>query len=246
MPDYINSKTRRKRQQRQLWERVVRVFAIVAAIILVALLGYGSVVIVQISVIEPQQPVAQVTLTDGTLKVVTSGEFQKRVRFERAQYERQGLDVDTEALIFGATILDQMILEILARDEAAQRGLTVSEDELNGYVEQTYSYGRITPTPMQTPTVMPGAIPFGPPTPPILIPTPVDEAGYEELYGQDLRDWARLGLAEAEFREIMRAQLLINKLREAIEKPGFTFDDWIAAQQPRIVRLPLWMERFPA
>jgi parvulin-like peptidyl-prolyl isomerase len=120
-------------------------------------------------VFSQREPVAEV---DGT--VITTAEFQERVRLERVslynqlsqyQFFQQNFGMDTnqqqqEILLtlnspqaIGDRVLSTMIDEVLIRKEAAERGITVSDEELETYIQEAYEFFPAgTPSPTVTPT----------------------------------------------------------------------------------------------
>ena len=75
-------------------------------------------------------------------------------------------------------------------------------------------------------------------------PTTSAEAAFEEKYAHDLKEWARYGVSEPEFREIVRAQLLEDKLCEELGEE--TFQAWLDEQQARVTLLDRWREDVPS
>lgn len=138
-------------------------FGILAAVALLLLYGW-----LDINYFQARRPVAKV----GDVEILVK-DFEPRVRLQRqqllsqynlyAQYAQFGMNVeaqlqeiqtqlDTPALI-GKTVLDQMVNEELIRQEAAKRGITVSEEEIQEALEAAFVYFPSgTPTPSVTPT----------------------------------------------------------------------------------------------
>ncbi len=171
---------REARQQRWLLIGVAMVVVIV-----VGLIGYGYL---DVRVFRLQQPVATVKNT-----AVTTGDFQKRVRFartqitsqlgqlqaQRAQFEAdpqlafltQQIDQQINSLqtqldspaTLGENVLDSMVEEELIRQETAKRGIAVSPEEVQTTLEQSFNFYRVPPT--ATPTRLPTATPASSPTP---------------------------------------------------------------------------------
>ena len=131
----------------------------------VLLLVYGWL---DIKYFQAQRPVAKVGDAEILLK-----DFEPRVRLQRqqllsqfnlySQYAQFGMDVNAQLqqiesnlnqpTLVGQTVLDQMINEELIRQEAAKRGITVDETELNEAVQGAFSYfPNGTPSPTTTPT----------------------------------------------------------------------------------------------
>jgi parvulin-like peptidyl-prolyl isomerase len=155
---------RLEREQRQI--RLIRGFAIGGLVLVAGLLIYGYL---QMNVFAKQQPVAQV---NGDK--ITTGQFQERVRLERVslynqlnqyQYFQQAFGMDTSQQTqaiqsqldstetMGNNVLNSMIDEILIRQKAKERGITVSKEDVDKYIQEAYGfYKNGTPVPSATPT----------------------------------------------------------------------------------------------
>jgi parvulin-like peptidyl-prolyl isomerase len=155
---------RLEREQRQI--RLIRGIAIGGLILVVGLLVFGYL---QMNVLSKQQSVAQV---NGDK--ITSGQFQERVRLERVslynqlnqyQYFQQAFGMDTSQQVqsiqaqldspetMGESVLNSMIDEVLLRQQAKERGITVSTEEVDKYIQEAYGFYKDgTPVPTVTPT----------------------------------------------------------------------------------------------
>lgn len=155
---------RLERERRQTRTILYIFFGILGAVVL--LLFYGWL---DINYLQRQRPVAKV----GDASILVK-DFEPRIRLYRRQLLNQhvqyqqyaqlfGMNVDAQLqqiettlnspLLIGQAVLDQMIDEELVRQEAAKRGITVSEEELNAEIEATFGYfPNGTPTPSATPT----------------------------------------------------------------------------------------------
>lgn len=155
---------RLERERRQI--KLIQYIAVgvVAAVILIV--GYGYL---DLNVLQKLQPVAEV---NG--EKITTREFQARVTLQRTQLLRQyvqysqyqqvfGMDTSAQlqqiesslgsATIVGQQVLDEMIRNVLIRQEAAKRGISVSNEELQIYQQEQFGYYPDgTPTPTITPT----------------------------------------------------------------------------------------------
>ena len=160
---------RLERERRQI--NLIRGISIAGIVIVVGLLAFGYL---QLNVFALREPVARVN--DIT---ITTGEWQERVKFQRAQmlnaynqysfYQQnfgfdysQQLQQITMTLsspeILGQQVLDQMTDEILIRQEAETRGITVSNEEIDAYFKETFGFfpdGTATPTITPTEFVFP-------------------------------------------------------------------------------------------
>ena len=147
----------RERQQVAL----IRMIAIVGIVIVLLLLGYGYL---KINVFAAREPVAEV---NGVK--ITTADWQERVRFARvnlynqlstlAFYQQFGMDVSQQQNqimstlqlpeVLGQQVLDEMVGEILIRQEAEKRGITVSAEEVDKMIQEAFNFfpnGTATPT----------------------------------------------------------------------------------------------------
>ena len=198
--------TSRRRRDEVRNRRVLIALVAVAAVVIV-LIGAG---IVAEWVIKPSQPVATVDNAKIGLR-----EYQKRVKFDWFQAgqvtDPQGTSLKT---------LDTLVDEQLLREQAKQRGLTVSEDEISETIEKSFGYLRVPPTPVPSPTPDPLATPSNEPTAtPAPSPTPVSLEAYEKAKKEYLsRLDLNTGMSEAEFRKIIELDLLRQKLYDEVAK----------------------------
>ena len=155
---------RLERERRQV--TLIRWIAIAGIVIVAGLLTFGYL---RLNVFALREPVAKV---NGV--TVTTGEWQERVKFQRAQmlqtysqymFYQQNFGFDyTQQLqqiegmlsapeILGQQVIDQMTDEIIIRQEAEKRGLSVSKEEIDNYFKESFGFFPDgTPTPTITPT----------------------------------------------------------------------------------------------
>lgn len=155
---------RLERERQQI--RLIRAIAIGGIVIVALLLAYGYL---KLNVLATREPVAEV----NGVKILT-GEWQERVRLERVnlynqlsryQFFQQSFGMDTTQQqqeislqlsmteTIGENVLNQMENEILIRQEAEKRGITVSEEEVENLLHEAYGFFPDgTPTPTLTPT----------------------------------------------------------------------------------------------
>ncbi len=162
------SRIEQERRQRRLINGIL--FGVVGLVIL--LLGYGWL---NDTYLKQRQPVAVV---NG--ETITLGEFQARVRMQRQQEINQyqqymfyaqilGIDpqndpnfaplvqklvtrLSVNPLLIGQDVLEEMINEVLIRQAAAEMGITVSAEEVDKAIRETFDfYPDGTPTPSPTP-----------------------------------------------------------------------------------------------
>ncbi|HEX6385800.1 MAG TPA: SurA N-terminal domain-containing protein [Anaerolineae bacterium] len=241
----------RKRAQQT---RQIRIGVAVVATLLALVFLFAAV---NEFIIAPGRPVAIVNDEEITLR-----EWQERVRFERAQrivllenqLEAFGGDVgivqqiagqaivelqDAEGL--GQTVLNQMVDEVVIRQAAEERGITVTEEDVDEEITAAFNYfggesptpvptltATIMPTPSLTPiptaviteevatmTPVPTLTP-GPTSTPLPTPTPVSEEAFEESFNDFMDQFRELGIGEETYRDVVRAQLYRERLMEAL------------------------------
>lgn len=165
-------------QREHMWQRraliTISVMIGISVLILAAALVYENV-------IRPNQPVSTV---NG--EKITTEDFQDRVRFLRWQtgqqirqlYELTGdsntvsqyASQLTNPIAIGSQVLDQMEEEILLKEEAQARGITIDEAAVDKRVDEfmAQSFGLTVPgAPTATPTTAPTVTPT-----PLVSPTP--------------------------------------------------------------------------
>ena len=164
---------RLEREQRQ--RRIILISSVVVLLIVVVLIGYG---IIEQAVIEPNQPVAMVDE-----EKITTADFQNRVKYQRRQLVQQylgtyqnmqmfGEDENTQAFFqqslnqiefqldpvtLGQQTLETMIDDVIIRQEAERRGIDVTDEEVDKYLEEAIGYfeGGTPPTQTPVPTSLP-------------------------------------------------------------------------------------------
>jgi len=159
------------RLQREQQQSRLILFAFIGILVtVVLLLVYGYL---DINVLQLRRPVAKVGNTE-----ILVNQFEPRVRMQRqqllAQYSQYsqyaqvfGMDFTSQLqqiqstldapLTVGQSVLDQLVNEELIRQEAAKRGITVSDDELNSMMHDAFGYY---PNGTNTPTVTPTEVIF--------------------------------------------------------------------------------------
>jgi peptidyl-prolyl cis-trans isomerase D len=165
-PKVITKKhiARLERERRQT--RLILGIALAGILIVVGLVAYGYL---NVNVFQLNEPVAEV---NGVK--ITTRDWQERVRFQRVQmvnvynqyafYQQSfGFDYSQQMQqvasmmqspeIIGQQVLDQMTNEILIRQEAEKRGITVSAEEVEQAIQENFSFFPDgTPTATITPT----------------------------------------------------------------------------------------------
>lgn len=211
-PEPTRKESARRRREDERNRRMLIGLGVVAGI-LVLIIAAG---VIQELVIKPQQPVATV---NGVR--ITTADYAKRVRFawfQESQQQQQATDSQSTSL----QVLDQMVDEKLLREQAQQRGLTVSADEVSEALERSFGYQRNTPTPSPTPPVsptpLPSPTPGGSPTPtPLPTATPVSlESAQKSLQSYLEQVKTAASFSEADLRALVETDLLRDKLYEAV------------------------------
>ena len=179
--------SRRVQQQ----QRMILIGAAAFVILLIAILGWGYL---NQTVLQARKPVAKV---NG--EAITVGQFQKRVRFQRATYvmQTENLIKNVKALLqnpmlmgyfgqqlqswyqelnnpqaMGQKAIQGLVDETLIIQEAKRRGITVTEAEVDEALQQVWGYyPHGTPTPEAVPTEMPTPT-YSPTQLALLPPTP--------------------------------------------------------------------------
>lgn len=224
------SRREKERRQRLI---LIGVAASVGSLI-VAILAYGAYVEL---VAKPASPVAVVN--GAPIQTAT---YQKRVLLERMridaevqelQLQRSRLDPDQDQFLVdymdqllsqlwwessqvdGESFLDELIQGELIRQAAEEQGIAVSDGEMDQLIEESFGYYTEQPTPAPSPTTE--LITATAEITPTVTPTPMTRARFEELYRDYLSTLQEgAGLSEAEYREILRAELLRAKMEEFV------------------------------
>jgi hypothetical protein len=227
----------RAERERRL-RRWILIGTALTVLLVLGILGYG---IIDLLVIRPSQPVL---IVNG--QQVTTREFQARVRLrqrdllyqyqnalqmrslltgENPQFEesiqQQISTIETtlsNPLIIGQEVLNQLIQEVLVRQEAQRRGIEVTEAEVERRVQELFGYypeGTPTPLPTRTPDAertatalaLPTATPLAdatagpsPTASPTLAPTASPTSYTAEAFEENLQNLFQ-SLEEFEIRE---------------------------------------------
>ena len=156
---------RMEKEHRQKKALLISLIAILGAIVLVVIYG-----LLNDSVLKPKKAVARV---NGD--VITVDQFVKRVKYERFSlvqsflqyslsqwayfFQSQLLNVQNQLddyVQFGSDTLDTMITEKIVAQKAAELGITVSEAEVDTYIQENFGYyANGTPTPAPTEKIYP-------------------------------------------------------------------------------------------
>ena len=165
------------REQREAKQtRIILIITIAVGVIIVGLVAYG---LIDQLIVKPRIPVAKVGDTTIRLK-----EFQKNVQYQRVQAINQAYQfydyytqfgefgssfLETaqsivfgliEPVQFGSDVVNSMVNDLIIREEAAKRNISVSAEEVEQELRTVYSFfpdGTLTPsataTILSTPTL---------------------------------------------------------------------------------------------
>lgn len=217
---------RRRRDEAANRRVMIGLAGVGIALLLIILAG-----VIQELIIKPRQPVATV---DG--QRISLQDYQKQVKFAYYQTLQQGQAV-TDPQQIGLTVLDRMVDLTLLRQQAQQRGITVTDAEITERVEQVFGFYRETPTPFPTSTPDLTASPTPSPTgtiQPTATPAPTATPFTEQAFNEEFTRYmdtikASTDLTEADWRKLVEADLLQEKLFEVV-----TTDVPTAAEQVKL------------
>ena len=241
-----------RRQEHQTRQIRLAIFAIVGLLAVVVLIG-----IINELIIKPDSPVA--TVNDAE---VSLSDWQERVRFQRGQLivgiedlaEAFGQDIGQvqqfagqqitlleDAPTLGQFVLDELVDEKLMRQAAAERGIQVSDEDVQKEIEEAFGFfGGAVPTPLPTatetpiptpsltpivsevisgdlPTTVPEPSPTsGPTSTPLPTSTPISRDSFQETFEETMAQFEDLGTDELIFRDVIRAQLYEERLLEEL------------------------------
>jgi parvulin-like peptidyl-prolyl isomerase len=187
-------------------------------LLVVGLIGYG---VVEVEIIKPRQPVAIVDDQE-----ISRREFHTRLRFM--------LSAGTDPISVGYRILNEMVDELIIKQEANRLGIVVSEEEIEAEIERRFGFfPEGTPTPIPTRTPDPTSLaqatatstPTSGPTPtvePSSTPrpsaTPYTREAYEETRAEYFDNLSELfNATEEDYISILEAQILRERLLETFE-----------------------------
>jgi len=164
-----NRKNLARIEREQIQARTITIAAIFIGVVVIAVTAFG---LIKEGFLDPQKPIVTVGETE-----VSIAEFQTWARFKRFQLVNQYAnyysfmqsfgDESTQSLIennlrqiqfqlepafLGATVIDEIVADVLIRQEAERRGITVSDAEVDKYIAENFFlyYPDGTPTPIPT------------------------------------------------------------------------------------------------
>ena len=177
MPSKVVSKKHIARLQKERQQiQTIAYITISIVVIVVLLIGYG---VLSQTVLRSRQPVAKI---EG--ESITTKAFESHVRLTRQQLISQymqyaqfaqmfGLDPNTDSTIgsalqqiqfqlddtasLGESVLNQMVDNVIIRQEAEKRGISISAEEIDKAIQEAFGYY---PGGTPTPTIVPTSIIF--------------------------------------------------------------------------------------
>ena len=204
------------------------------ALVVFTLLAYG---ILQQYWFTPNRAVA--TVGDHSISLRT---LQQHTRFRRLQLlneyvtysemlqylgeQRDQLQVRLEQIdeelnqpaVLSRQVLEQLVVSELVSVEAAARGITVTEDEIEIAVNQYFGYEDVLESDVSSSIVLDTELPSTSELTSVPTPTAYTEAAYRENYTRHLGTLrAETGMNEEDFRGMLEQGLMSTKLREAME-----------------------------
>ncbi|HTP07357.1 MAG TPA: SurA N-terminal domain-containing protein [Anaerolineae bacterium] len=217
---------REARQRRRINLAVGGVLLLVVAIIVGGFLYENISAQVRLS-----QPVANV---NGEL--ISTTEFQDRVRLVRAQLNDQANfyantlnDTQTaqqiqsrlsDPVTLGGQVINSMVDEILLKQAASQYNVSVTPDDIEAKIEETFGYQRNPPTPAPTRTPLPTPTASAEVTQtatPLPTPLPTSTPISKESALQSYQDYLKaVGMTDAAYRKYVEMNLYSDKIRAAL------------------------------
>lgn len=225
-PEETREETRKQtahRRRNDAMNRRVIISLIATGALIVVLIAAG---VLQELVFKPNQPVATVNNTR-----ITTRDYQKQVKYAWYQTLQSGQQV-SDPQGTSLQVLDELVDVVLLREQAAQRNITVSADEVTERIETLFGYQRVPPTPAPSPTPDPNAAPSTEPTAtPQPTATPITLEAYQSAYKSYLdRMSAATGMNEADFRALIERDLLQQKLYDDVTKDVPTTAEQVRAR----------------
>ncbi len=163
----------------------------------------------------------------------TEGSNDFLIQFYQQQLQQIGANINVPQIASAA--LDSLIEDQLIRQEAQQRGITVSPAEVQEEIERQNGFFRATLTPF--PTYTPAPTPTPSPTPtdttsltptlaitpetlptlaPPAQPTSISQADLDQIKRRGREFYVSMGYPESQFEQVYESSLLAQRLQEAI------------------------------
>ncbi|MFQ5854421.1 MAG: peptidylprolyl isomerase [Anaerolineae bacterium] len=201
-PKEVRRRRRNVREQRTL---LAGAAAVIAAIVLI--LGFGFY---RENIAAARAPVAVV---NG--QAITTRKYQQMVNYQRFNVlSRLGDQIDPQVLVsffesqLPQTVLDNVIEQVFIEQKAAEEGITVTDQEVQEAIERALGFTGDEPAPTApTDAGVTTTLPAG----------SVTREEFNERYRNFLETLkTQAGVSESQYREILRGELLREKIRELI------------------------------
>ncbi len=232
---------RAEREARQ--RRWVLIGIAVVSVLVVGVVGYG---LIDSMIVRPNQMIAQVNgqeITAGEFEKRVRWEQRNLLSQLNTNYEllslfagepelAQNIEQQLNALqtqlatpeLLGSGVINSLIDEIIIEQEAETRGLEVTESEVDQAFEELFGFDPDGAPAVDPETAPPTAEPSGeegsasPETgTPVPTATPYTREAFEDNYREFVRSLRSFRLNEAFFRDLVRRDLLREKVREDFE-----------------------------
>ena len=132
-------------------------------------------------------------------------------------FQQQLVQLESQRAQIPSQALETMIEDELIRQAAQERGIAVTEEEIDGAIEESYGYQREPVTSTITTTESMTAT-----------PTPsVTKEQFEQAYQQDMAALAKAGILERFYRDMVRGVLLSSKMWEVIGRDVPTSEEQV-------------------
>lgn len=180
---------------------------------------YQNMVIFQRSTLDQYLQYLETQLSQLDVSDETAAAIADFFQQELEQLELQRAQIPSQAL-------EMMIEDELIRQGAQERGITVTEEEIDRAIEESYGYQREPVTPTVTPSHTTTETVTPTPT-----PSPVTQEQFEQSYQQDLAALAEIGISEEFYRDLIRRDLLRPKMWEVIGQDVPTSEEQVRVRR---------------
>ncbi|HIE39393.1 MAG TPA: hypothetical protein EYH30_11305 [Anaerolineales bacterium] len=250
-PRLLTKKQRSRAEREARMNRWIIAGVITVGVVVVAILTYGYLVEEVFKAREPVATVGGVVITAADFETrIRYHRVSLRQELNRYTAQRMALDpTDPETVplfdqldeairrleaqlapeyapVLGGQVLDQMVQEELIRQEAARRGITVSQEEIDRAIEQQFGYDRDGSAGGMAPPLSGPVTATQPITPTGSLTREEFEQNYQAYVEAILEP---SGLGEEGFRALAEVSLLYDKVREAVVSGIPTLMDQVQA-----------------
>jgi parvulin-like peptidyl-prolyl isomerase len=146
MPEKRKNKFVAQKEKEERQKKIILYGTIAIMVIVVGLVAYG---LLQEQVFQPKKTIIEL----GDYQV-TASEFEQRVRYQRLNLINQAYQMyqfgmqdyiaqiatQLQPLLVGQTVIDQLTDELIIRIEAEERGISLSEEEIEEEIQKVFGY----------------------------------------------------------------------------------------------------------